>query len=1586
MKRLICFSMACSILFNFVAEATYTLVEEFTTEQVTLESDMYKMFESDIEGLFSQPTDLVIEYKAPNEDSEELDEATVVVEGEEVEEPLDLTGATDVDVSAFVTALDSNLGSLATSMTASQDGNNYALQLAHLSNAYQNLYFISNIMLVNTEVEQVGLSGYVSRLNEYVGEIASNVGPLEETDSEETEENSADANAQAIGTYIKTVDFDLLKILLVESDDIYTQIADETHRLLISRDGSSDEGQLMSNLYDLLEEIFNSSASYKKSTGEYDYETIIKANPSLSVTANAINVMLENFEKNTESIDGLVSLSGTVTKTTDFSLVNPDYGNILGSTTNNFVWEQIQKAIESAEIFVRDSVKGFLEFTQTYEFSDVEAATDAKAEADLETQYIIESLATVKRREDAYDRNFDLNSWECATGDTYELTSAYIAMLAATAVHTPFVSTTNSRDYMEALAFLAGENSEEVLLLYDKIKDFKKPLYDFNYTKDSVVDQSSTHYIMNKGSYAPSYSGTATRTTLASFQSYVNNSTSRVFVTVQGEFILGEDMNTYAFYKAHNDSTVLNDGDDKFYGNIIAAGDTVSTSFYSPVIFSMGEEAGNPNLGLMLMTNIFQSLRNTNSLQTQLNAVLYVDVLGNIVMADGTIILPAAANPIFYDANGGYNPYTVAMQNNYPTFIADSITTVGFGEQENGKLFYQMNSESANMLVSIIGGAIVGGVALVATAVFTPISLTIGGVMLIMSGSVGAVQIGVNSYKLSAQREGLIEGNSLRVNRTLSGSTKGATTGLFSSATKSADGVNMFPYFYSGDDGTLTTFTLLSKKGDTADTSWFADNVTSHFGNDDRENSILHFSDIFTPAGNPVFPYIVTDTQLAIDTDYYAAKMIAQNMYWFYTFDGEGKISNASTGSLLYGYLFENFIVEGLQGSKMVASFEKDILVSNVILMEEASSFDKTLRSAAYSLYDTFADEQGVLGILDADTNPVFGKILQFFDTYSLYIYLIVLAIFIFRFTANGDLLYTTVMSVLACVVIYVFIYVLPAWLPMVYNSVSNFTSSSMVSEILLYNAERYSTTYSNAANAGLTQDYDTKTTSITLYRMSSKQLDAFVEQYGIDKEDFRYGELVVIDSDIGLYLQGDSLKINLDVFMYNNPVYGEYTTEELSGTVRYQLQNEKMTSSAFEYYSTFYLLEDGFIDTLNSLVGGFSVPRRVTTYLDGFVKDSFVVYAYMKSAPFLYPDDYSEISGLDYVTQILKYEELFPEAKDFLKIGEWVHEPTTEMMQSLWYMTMRNNGFYDPVFGEQRRSDLIDYVNYQTKLYMIRYLAGTETVSDENLVKSISLQAMFAFNTRVSEMGSVLYPIGYNVEDLTLQDVLLTTFTDDSDRFISHQFDLVAYMYDDYGAFGLLLFVFLLSFAAIIVLSMNFSFPFIYTLLSINILWRIMTGKATAPAIRGAIKTLGLIMCIYSVMLLGLVNLRVYFSGITLLVVFITLLLALICFLFVVTKGFVKDLFNLGDKGIPVELVSNPLTRGIARPVINRFNTMTTGDSYGYSNDPSYIDNDYDDYVDYEDGGDLYVEDSIDTQRYVLGQYDDYESEFDLSDELGDE
>ncbi|GHU54626.1 hypothetical protein AGMMS49975_15290 [Clostridia bacterium] len=1187
--------------------------------------------------------------------------------------------------------------------------------------------------------------------------------------------------------------------------------------------------------------------------------------------------------------------------------------------------------------FKSDRVQRILKMSQ--EKSDnVSSGVGNKAHFDLSgsDQFLpVELLSTAKHKPKAKADDFSIKTWGKSGGITskVELTSAYLAMLASTSVYTPFSSHVGDSDYVAALSFLCDNaQQDDIITLFDNVKELRKPLY---FSKEVLKDKDLSLYY---GSSVMQNTGSAFRATLGDLVRFAEKESDARFFTVKGKFAVGTDTNSWAFYQSDFADEDSVDGTKHLNLTMdnpqIVADKTISTGQqYTDTLFEVGHGAGSVALGLLVFQNAYQQLRSTKLLEERQDSLLYMNIFGDVVLADNTVLIPGAANPLIYDLKkAAYNPYTVAFMNAYPSIVQDADSANVQGPTDKGKYVMFIKRSFLEHL---------------GTEVKDDVAEKLPFLKSFTSSS--------NTYTAKQIKKiGKFNDGDLTISRVVG-------DGEFKRPAVKK-GVSVYPFFWGGGDAyfsflragytdDLTTGEYLAAAGKHAVRTagkyspWgivkgVVETATSVFTGKDTTKTEDNFDSVFISVEQGVcridnkpitlFPYhrdentssVVNESGTSKIEGYQVPILLAQNMYWYLTGDIDNIDATTSTGysggNIRTDYIFKNFLVEMMQGSSQVTLFEKNANIADVILDEDNDQALSIATKIARDLHDNIAEFDGVLGMSSVNTNPLFGKVVQVARDYGIYFFMFCMVIFIFRYLKRGDLLYTSTMIVMSAVFMFLFIYVFPSYLPMAYNAVGSKFTEGLVSDTLLYKAEKYSTTYGEAKAVNIQNDYDVQTVSLTLYHFGEPELRKFSERYEIPYEAYRYGGRVILNPDIGLFIQGDELKLNTDVMFLNNPITGEYQTTSNSN-YSYQITSVKMSSSVLDAYCPYYQLEDGFVETLNALLSNYNIPRVTVEYVDGLTKDSFSVFNYTNSIPFLLPDDFETVPGLTPM-DVLKLEQAFPNANDFLRMSDWVNEPDDKMKHTIWYRTMQKNGFYDPDFGAERRADLIEYVNYHTKRFMIENQPLVGLVSDENLIKIISLEATFYFDGRISDIGSWVYPLGFNQDELKLNDVFLTALTANNERFVKHNFDVVSYIGNAFGFPGILLFIVIMAASLAFVVAVKFSLPFLYLLLALLISYRLIVDKKISDVLRGYAKVTLAVIGIYTASIVAIACVPKILPGMTMLIALAAILLILLITLVTVMYGFLKDPFRMGNEGIGEALRRNPVTGLFANPISQAF------------------------------------------------------------------
>lgn len=1178
----------------------------------------------------------------------------------------------------------------------------------------------------------------------------------------------------------------------------------------------------------------------KKESGEFNYSFVISRHQETLFWSNEILNSIIYYQKDLESIES------------KNEFLAPFIGQLISAVRANQVLENKQ-------------IKNLLEAAKELQPSIKKEAGSISVKQNIE--YQIEALAGVKRKEGWNELDFSIEAWE-PDSSKVELELAYIAMLACTSVYSPFRSHVGDEDYLEALKSLAStEEQDKIITLFNVIKDKRKPLYYSDLDSSLSSDESLW------GSSYKDYKGTSYRATLNDMIRFSEEETDIMFFTVRGGFRAGDDSNSWSFYQAPfvaaGGETVKSSSEDE-KGASIVADDSISTEKYTRTLFEMGSSPGTASIGLMLFKNTYNDLRNTIFLEQNKTALLYVNVFGDIVLSDNTVVIPGASNPLMYSPEGAYNPYTVSFMNSYPRVAqdADSIRVQSKNDFNKYMLFV------SNSLLKQWGSLF--------RYVFDG------------SNNIIFTDEQVNSiHKFDCEN--------LEIRKIQSDEKFSRSIGKRS--------ISLYPFFYGGPENNYS-FARFSHTDAISGYQLF--DITPPFFGD---CVALTFEQVLTNNKVTLFPYHKDENNKESDDSFKVPKYIAQNMYWYYTHTDSGEMGTSANSNIRSDYLYENFIIEMLQGTEFVSAYEKNVAIDSVILGGDENKQLEDVKYIAKSFLDNIGEFNGVLGIASPDSEPLFGSVLQFLRRYIGYLFCFFMVIFIFRYMKRGDLLYIVVMTLLSGIFLYTFIFIIPYYLPACYNTFGSMFTESLVSDTLLYKAEKYSAVYGKKEDLESENDYDIQTVSMTLYKMSEEQLNLFSEEYDIPYETFRYGGRVIIDPNIGLFLQGNSLKINTDMLLSSNPITGGYLEGEYGNY--YHLTAEKKTSSVLDYYCPFYLLEDGFVDTLNSLLKVYNIPRTTVDYMDGLVKDSYVVFNYTNSIPFLYGDGFGE--GIDTTPiEYKKLEDTFPNPNDFLNMSEWVNDPPPKVYGTLWYQTMVDNGFYDPIYGAERRQNLIHNVNNQTKKYLIENQPLIGLVSDENIIKITSLQAMFFFNAHISDIGNWVYPVAFNQEELRLNDVFVTALTANNDRFVKHNFDLVEYTTNSYGILGLVMLIVILFLSLLTVVVIKFSFPFFYLALVFLIVYRFLTDQPIGVLMKGYLKITFVVVCIYTTFIVMIAWIPKVVSGMTMLAALMLLCVILSYLLFVTILGFLKDAVNMGNTGVIEAFAQSKFTGVFVRPLLS--------------------------------------------------------------------
>lgn len=387
-----------------------------------------------------------------------------------------------------------------------------------------------------------------------------------------------------------------------------------------------------------------------------------------------------------------------------------------------------------------------------------------------------------------------------------------------------------------------------------------------------------------------------------------------------------------------------------------------------------------------------------------------------------------------------------------------------------------------------------------------------------------------------------------------------------------------------------------------------------------------------------------------------------------------------------------------------------------------------------------------------------------------------------------------------------------------------------------------------------------------------------------------------------------------------------------------------------------------------------YRLPRSTSTYSDGKNKDNYLVYSYVNSPLFLTngsydivlqedADDYMADSDAFKAESKSLEEDLtnaFGDNSDWLGISDIFIHLSEESKATLWAQTMQANGYYDQNWNPNtdKISDLVSYVNRQTKSFVFDMEDSIGKLSDSTMIKLISTKASIAFAQRVSDYGNWLYPFNLCYEELSLKDVLLSVFTNDYSKYISMNSDIAEFIGEEHGWFTLIIFDFMVICMYLFVNVIKVAIPILYLLLGIVILLRILQQQEVKVPLKGYAKVSALIFIDFTLFDVALVFIRK--TNGSAICVYVMALITLLCLWVIgsVLSAVLKNVMEFGNSAISAKLEGIMHTTHLDS-VVNNVHLRSSNSDNVFENknpeleeddgDPYSLDAPVDDYYDYD-------------------------------------
>lgn len=997
--------------------------------------------------------------------------------------------------------------------------------------------------------------------------------------------------------------------------------------------------------------------------------------------------------------------------------------------------------------------------------------------------------------------------------------SAYLACVSASSLYMPLESKIGDSMVIEAIDFLCDDDTS-VSELYSNIARKKKPLYIRTYSNEKV-------------------SGKGQLAVLGDFLELVMSGKSGALATVEGSFQTSDDGNSYEVDDStyinrvqsgsqtgtyedgtNADSSTTTDSDsDSTTDNSTTTTTTTNTSKayeellddegnvtsleselgegapYSSPVLVFGDGAQGETNTLVLTNYYLNKIDLEGELAT--TGVLYVNPFGDIVLADNTVIMPAASNATFYSDNDNvvYNPFTEMFMEGYPKIGKQTDFNL-VSKKDSGKLVITTNKDPNEELTFW-----------------------------------GKISTTISNWSYGDNKAYYVSSN---------GSLKGS---VYNSLEVMPIDVGM----YNASSSSKDLVFLPEEKSFGTLTGWIDNIVTS--------SKYLYRMDYTTLTvdgmSSPLFPYGNSEGDEAL----IRAKYISQSFLYSVIMTEEG--ASANDNGRLDVNLFYEILCTGLDGKSNVNGFQK---LSAEDLLDENSKgvfykMVKSLIDGCKSLVDLFGDAPGLLGIRSAVQDPVMGKFLYYAKLCMIYIFIGLALVFVANYIRrNLNITYTVAGIAVACLITYASVYFIPRHLSTAANFVFGNKSNQLALESLILRQETNMGTTPEDASYKDFGVFSLSSSSINLYKLSDDEITAICNEYGVDPNKIVGGGAYELDSSYGLFIEGDSLKLNLDKFLYTVTVQGY--NDSISNKATYKLTFNKNVSSVVDYYMPYFVIMDGLVDKLNRLSSIYEIPRNQLSYTGSLRKDSFLMDAYIHSPVFLSPTYYKESdeSMSDSLLAQLESNSGFGKNNsDFLGLSTSLAEYLEQYEGSLWYETLVQNGYIgDDETCQTKYTNLIEYVNLQTKKFLMDNMEILAYVSDETAIEVTCLYAVMVFNNQVSEFGNVLYPQNLNYSEHTVVDTLRSVVTKDYNKFYTLDRDLVDYTYYEFGWVGVIGVTFSVVCYTLISLTVNYSVYILYLLLIAFTLIRFVMAKKVDEAFKGFLKIFGSLILVYFINVQG--------------------------------------------------------------------------------------------------------------------------------------
>lgn len=905
------------------------------------------------------------------------------------------------------------------------------------------------------------------------------------------------------------------------------------------------------------------------------------------------------------------------------------------------------------------------------------------------------------------------------------------------------------------------------------------------------------------------------------------------------------------------------EGNNNFYNDDsapVSLSDTVTdaSAFMDKPIFRFDKISPAGGMGFFLINNIFHSgtyYKNKKDLDSQL---LFMDAFGDICTNDGTLIMPAAANPTYYKNGKDYFVSTATFGNYYPVLNVASSTSFSVANQNQvGKMVLVAGDAKTYLSKEYVSQKVHG----------------ISGVTPLQVLSNGALSADPYLKSCMAMNYALTTPELQTINL-------------------------MIPTTFSKNGGELVKDSTAEKIKDKVE----GVDKDKTVAKDEASDTLIKGLNVFLPNSNltvngtsiNIFPIQQNNKEGSI--------FLARQMYNSMLFDNN--LNPTDNGGLYDLQLFTHIWARGLNGLTGTEGYVKNSMSSYKSLSNlNISDFTRKMGEGLNSLLDSCGRITGVVGIKSAYQTPGFGTMLYYISAFAGFVIILLIMYFTLVYVRSRKNIVDLIISVVSSILItFIALEIVPIYIPRWYNKMGSGINTKLTYSALMMNQDRFSNPYVKTAKG---EGYENGSPSITVYNIPRNYYKTVAQSINVKYDEVFSGNPIGINNQCGFFLQGNQLMYNVNSLLNTYSIIDNASYRGQDGSIATRIEYNKVISSNIDMYCPYSFIMQGFVDNLNNFAEAYKLTPSMVTINTKLSKGAYVVNDFVNSTVFLDPGRVAK----EYGTTTASASELiihknFPNPEDWLGLENMIASIPKDNA-SIWYKTLQADGLLEEK-NKKELEEILYNVNMKTKRFVVSINKQIPTVTDSTLIKIISLYATCEFDKEISHMGINVYPQVINYQDLSLANVMTSVLTNPESKYVADSDQLTLYITQEYGGFGTVLTIIALVLAWIIVVLTKFLIPILYVLLLILTIIRTTLGKEAIEVLKGYIKVF-IIMALCFFVFIWATSIMQTLAGYKLVLIGLIIIYLIILFVLgqIVAVLLSKDIWDLGNSKMNAKLGS---------------------------------------------------------------------------------